>query len=306
MTVKEAFEYVLIDINKVESASLLLKDFNYLLNKGIYQKVNTDYAFFESDQQFTDSLRVLKTTAVIDVTSDNNIAEKYGNSPQHAATYEVELPSDYLHCLNCSCVFKMNKKVGCTKAGSYYDSVARKAVSNNVQTLYKNAYFKPSYKNPYWYITHVNSSNDLPTNPYTAGNQGSGLGIGTDGKLSRTIKISDITESLVNRTATHRYGNASTVRLELRCGTNATDFELTKVFVEYIKCPQYIELTEDQYDLEEDTSQILEFPDYICYEIINGLAKLLLENAGDPRLQSFIPINTTIAPPIQQQSQTKK
>ena len=59
-------------------------------------------------------------------------------------------------------------------------------------------------------------------------------------------------------------------------------------------------------DLTQDTSQIMEFPDYVCQEIINELAKLLLENAGDPRLQTNLAVNQTIANPAQQQSQTKK
>ena len=42
----------------------------------------------------------------------------------------------------------------------------------------------------------------------------------------------------------------------------------------------YIELTEEQLDTIEDTSQIIEFPDYVCYEIINELeneAEMLAE-----------------------------
>ena len=50
----------------------------------------------------------------------------------------------------------------------------------------------------------------------------------------------------------------------------------------------------------------MEFPDYVCQEIINELAKLLLENASDPRLQTNLAVNQTIANPAQQQSQTKK
>ena len=49
--------------------------------------------------------------------------------------------------------------------------------------------------------------------------------------------------------------------------------------------------------LPEDNTQTLEFPDYVCYEIINIVTRLLLENAGDPRLQTNIPINQTIAVP---------
>ena len=83
-------------------------------------------------------------------------------------------------------------------------------------------------------------------------------------------------------------------------------FELTDVFVDYIKTPQKIRLTQDQIDMVEDTSQVMEFPDYVCQEIINELAKLLLENASDPRLQTNLAVNQTIASPIQQQSQSNK
>jgi hypothetical protein len=38
----------------------------------------------------------------------------------------------------------------------------------------------------------------------------------------------------------------------------------------------------------------LEFPDYVCYEIINIFTRLLMENSGDPRLSTVVPINQTI------------
>ena len=47
----------------------------------------------------------------------------------------------------------------------------------------------------------------------------------------------------------------------------------------------------------EDTTRPLEFPDYACYEIVNELVKLLMENASDPRLQSNYTVNQTIADP---------
>ena len=84
--------------------------------------------------------------------------------------------------------------------------------------------------------------------------------------------------------------------------------ELKKVLVDYLKTPQVINLTQDQLDSTRDNSQILEFPDYVCQEIINGLVKLVMENSSDPRLQTNIPVNQTIAPPaqLQSQQQTKK
>ena len=105
--------------------------------------------------------------------------------------------------------------------------------------------------------------------------------------------------------AEQRYGNHSKVRMEIRYGKDSSLFLLDKVYVDYLKAPQFIRLTQDQVDAVEDNSQVLEFPDYICYELINEIVHLIMENASDPRLQSHIPINQSIAPPQGQQPQRK-
>ena len=61
-------------------------------------------------------------------------------------------------------------------------------------------------------------------------------------------------------------------------------FQLVEVQVDYVKCPQFIRLTQEQIDLTEDTSQIMEFPDYVNQEIINELVNLVMERTSDPRL----------------------
>ena len=90
--------------------------------------------------------------------------------------------------------------------------------------------------------------------------------------------------------------------------TNLKDdsvYELKKVHVDYLKAPQYIRLTQDQVDRDVDTSQILEFPDYVCQEIINELVHLLLENISDTtRVQTHIPISQSIANPAQATTQS--
>lgn len=73
-----------------------------------------------------------------------------------------------------------------------------------------------------------------------------------------------------------------------------------------MKTPQFIRLTQDQVDKVIDTSQVLEFPDYVCQEIVNELVKLLMENASDPRIQTNIPINQTIANPGQDQQDNRR
>lgn len=102
----------------------------------------------------------------------------------------------------------------------------------------------------------------------------------------------------VDKTANNRYGNRSKVKMEIIYGSDNV-FKLQKVIIDYLRSPKFIKLTQDQLDEVEDTSQILEFPDYVCQEIINELVKLLLENAVDPRLQTHFPINQTILNPLQ-------
>ena len=59
----------------------------------------------------------------------------------------------------------------------------------------------------------------------------------------------------------------------------------------------YVSMTQDDVLLPEDNTQTLEFPDYVCYEIIIIVTRLFLENASYPRLQTNVPINQTIAIP---------
>ena len=75
-------------------------------------------------------------------------------------------------------------------------------------------------------------------------------------------------------------------------------YVINNVTIDYLKNPQRMYLTQDEIDLIDDTSQIMEFQEYVCYEIINELVKLILENNSDPRLQTHTPINQTIATPI--------
>lgn len=119
---------------------------------------------------------------------------------------------------------------------------------------------------------------------------------GNDLVLTETVtgsNLSDKTDSL-------RYGNSSKVKLEIRYGTDGTVFVPNKIYTDYIKSPKFVELTNDQIDEVVDNSQVLEFPDYVCQEIVNELIKLLMENASDPRLQTNIPVSQSIATPGQQ------
>ena len=121
MTARQVFEATLIELSKVQAPSLKLYEFNYLFNKAINQYINKVYNIYDINQQTTDDLRVLKATAYlhpekVGVKPFNNATD--GDNPQsylsskyssiaslNGATYEVNMPIDYLHILNCVCVY---------------------------------------------------------------------------------------------------------------------------------------------------------------------------------------------------------
>jgi hypothetical protein len=148
--------------------------------------------------------------------------------------------------------------------------------------IINNYYFKPSYKKPYYSIQNITTSNSNPTTD----NINTVPGI--------TQVVSGKTEN-INDSPNNRYGNASKVRLEIRCGKINTALQVNKIYVDYIRTPKLIKLTEDQINYPSaDISQLIEFQDYVIHEIINDLVAMLLENGSNPRLQSHIPINQTI------------
>lgn len=323
MTLKQLYEALLVEMNKVEAPSLLLPDFNYLVNKAVLQYINTRYNIYDANQQTTDDLRVLKATAILPVKKATSVYGDVGSKVTdslYGATYEVDLPDDYLHMLNCVCIFKVNEQKDCWDAGNYWEQGATRLTSDMWPLVINNLYMRPSYRRPYYFIHNVNKSTELPTNSYEPDTSlGTSLGTGTDTpsgdynyktnpNLSRSIKIGNKQEDLVERNIGHRFGNASTVRCEIRYGKDDRVFQLQYVHIDYLKSPQHLRLTQTQLDSTRDTSQMMEFPDYVCQEIINGLVKLVMENSSDPRLQTNIPVNQTIAPPaqLQSQQQTKK
>jgi len=259
----------------------------------------------------------------------------------HGATYEVFLPIDYLHMLNCVCIYYVAKTKDCWDAGSYIEIPATRLTADSWSSIITDIYNRPSPMKPYYYIHNVNQQQILPTDPRSQIDINTGSGpykqdIGIDmatypykvthssGTLSeynsgtaggedienqnsnfqRTYKFNvNGTESeisLVEKPIAARIGNTSNVRCEIRYGKDDSLFQLAEVQVDYVKCPQFIRLTQEQIDLTEDTSQIMEFPDYVNQEIINELVHLVMERVNDPRLSNNMQISQTIARPTGQ------
>lgn len=372
MTARQVFEATLIELSKIQAPALKLYEFNYLFNKAINQYINKVYNVYDINQQTTDDLRVLKATAYLkphkygitssnetkpynNYTSGGSNPEYNGKSPSadvqyaiassylssahsqiqslNGATYEVFMPIDYLHMLNCVCIYYVAKQKDCWDAGSYIQIPATRLTADSWSQIVTDIYNRPSPMRPYYYIHNQASSITIPTDPVTgngtpsdtnpAGYTGTDMPIGgykvtsDDGSVAtntsdgagsnfqRTFKLKngevskDI--SLVEKPTAVRVANPSNVRCEIRYGKDDSLFQLVEVQIDYVKSPQFIRLTQEQIDLTEDTSQIMEFPDYVNQEIINELVHLVMEHSNDPRLGNNIQMTNTIARPTGQQ-----
>lgn len=405
MTLRNLYEAVLIEINKEDSPNILLEDFNYFANKSVYQYINKRYNIYDINQQTTDDLRVLKSTVRYKKEDIKKVNLYDDLSLASQAVSEIVLPSDYLHILNCICVYNVKKTYKCYDKGDKWRCAAKKLTSDSYSNIMDNFWTSPSYKRPYYYIHNVNTNLENPTNPYDEDVPGStdiniplnssttpicvtkhtltynnvsefNDNISTDlNNLSSemvneegvlviikgyndtvyiynettdpeapvwsistiiegdcidvevstgsnvryfytkkgnflkfipeqftSINVFEKTQSNVERSAKVRYGNASQVRMEIRYGTDTSVFELDSVLIDYIKTPQYLRLTQKQLDQTEDHSQVLEYPDYVCQEIINELVHVLMENQANQRLQTHPVVSQSIANPTQTQT----
>ena len=361
MTSRQVFEYALVELNKVQAPSLLLEDYNYFINKAINQYINRVYNLYDVNQQKSDDLRVLKSSAILTPIITNDYETP--SSALFSKTYEVNLPDDYLHILNCVVEYGTQSNFKCYNQGDKVHFGAKRLTADMFSQVINNFYMRPSYKNPYYYINNVNITDTIPGISTLTSMHESGLKadlhfkakefstyqVGSTIKKNEYIKstidgiertffqcikdytveigsnphmlpnnfivIGDVAKdsisdpwvpflygpNLIQKEEKLRYGNNSRVRMEIRYGKDDATFKLEKIYIDYLKAPQFIRLTQEQVDVVEDNSQILEFPDYVVQEIINELVKLLMENASDPRLQTNIPINQSIANPAQEQ-----
>ena len=83
------------------------------------------------------------------------------------------------------------------------------------------------------------------------------------------------------------------IKMEIRCGDDSI-YSPTKVYIDYLRKPKRISLTWDDINGIDDKTDKMEFPDYVCYEIVNECVKLILENTSDPRMQTNYAVNKTV------------
>lgn len=204
----------------------------------------------------------------------------------------------------------MAKNHKCYDEGEYVEFAAKRLTGDAWSTVINDYYNRPTPEHPYFYIHNLEDQTDTK-GKYKVDDSPSSIGgypeyvtkDSTDGtNFDRMVTINDTKVSTVEKETAYRYGNASKVRCEIRYGRDDSIYQLKYLYIDYIKVPQVIRLTKSQLDYTEDTSQIMEFPDYVCQEIINELVILVMQRDADPRLQTQMAVSQSIAQPAQAQT----
>lgn len=254
MTSKQVYEATAIELSKVQAPSLKLYEFNYFFNQAIRQFVNKVYNIYDINQQTTDDLRVLKATATLlpqAMATTNNPALDY----LRQGTYYVEMPADYLHLLNCVCLFNVNKAKDCWNEGDVMVVGATKMTADSWSSIVDDVYNRPTKKRPYYYI---HNQNNIHTANADSGNVKKGDLTDANGKLpsnsntdelftrtvtekegktsvtysgfERTFQFNSDEKNAIEQPAGSRYANASSVTIEIRCGNDKSNiFDLAAV-----------------------------------------------------------------------------
>lgn len=192
------------------------------------------------------------------------------------------MPTDYIHLLNCKAKIgnssaNSNNKCGTSSTESFKLVNCTRLTANLDGGIIDNYYNKPSHRKPYYYIINRTdvSKNELDGyDPFIQTEDGNYSYEFLKESGSRTCNQSDLF-----------------IEIHLGESTNSVD----AVQIIYLRSPMYVSMTHEELLALEDNTQVLEFPDYVCYEIINIYVRLLLENASDPRLSTVTPINQSIA-----------
>jgi hypothetical protein len=265
MTERGLYEALLFELRKSKAPHIHLEEFIYFSNKGIQEYVNEMYNVFETTAQTSDALAALTSYVDYNVTYVAGVprAVMSGNSITTSApiilTYGQRYNSRYLQIPAAGDYFHLLNCVVDTKTKFNFKCYTAGYIFSYAAAKFTADSASGAQSNAWLRPVH--------DRPY--------------------YKELDHNNSLVT-------GDVSTTPdFQIFYGSS-NRFDVDKVYCEYLRQPRAITLTENMLDLPSDTSSVMEFPPYVCNEIIKRLVKLVMENAKDPRLQTFIPTNSSV------------
>lgn len=89
MTARDIYEATIVEINKEDSQSFSIEEFNYILNKSILAFTNEKYNFYAVNQQASDDLRTLIKSQtfnihdVVDITLGDEVSPTFNSTTSH-------------------------------------------------------------------------------------------------------------------------------------------------------------------------------------------------------------------------------
>lgn len=262
MTLKELYNNTLIEIDKVKAPYLYIEDFNFYANRAVNNYVNKRYNLYELTQQLTDDLQVLK--GIYYIRPDATLS---------TATVEIEGIPD--NPIAVEKVIEGGKLRGIRfQLPSNYYHFLKCTINYSVINRFK------CY--PVGEITSFDTKRRVD---------------------NQNIANNYFYKADYRQCYHYIYNNVATIqpKIELSTGVIAPNLAYDSIDIRYLKTPQKLILLQSQIDGTDDTSQILEFPEYVCEEILKDLVALILERGSDPRLQSHIPVNKSIPDNYNQQ-----
>jgi hypothetical protein len=146
----DLYRDTLIELDKHESPSFEIEDFNYISNSALNFYVNENYIKFDVVQKDVDDIRSI-------VTLDQNL---------NFIANKANLPENYRHILNLDIQVKTLKNLGLYKKDEVFTlNRVQKLPSASKGYNQDNAYFIPSFKRPFYQISKnsivIKAGNDV-------------------------------------------------------------------------------------------------------------------------------------------------
>ena len=255
ITSKKVYENVLVELRKYRAPHIHLDQFLYFINKGIQEFINDQYNFFNQSQQRGDALSALTVPATVTL---NN------------TSYNMRIPGE----TDVTGLLVSGKRFG-----HDYIQIALPEQYWHLLSMFATVTTSKTYKCHPPGFSHSNSAKRFTADQRAA--------------IANNVYLApDLTRPYFY-TQDGAFGNQHQPDLQLFYG-NAAVLTPTALEFDFLKKPKEVTLTVEQRDALVDTSDVLEFPDYIVGEIIKKVVLLLLEGTKDPRLQTNPVVNQSV------------
>jgi hypothetical protein len=267
MTERGLYEAILYELRKSKAPHLHLEEFLYFSSKGIQEYLNTEAERFETEQKTSDAFQsltdegtfLLNPTTGMFTSSSNTVAAGAAAAYRSGNRYNsdfIQLPMFATYFKLLSCVPKISTKFNYKcYAAGYTFSGAAKKLTADSGS---------GKMNNAWLKPKYN-------NPF--------------------YQIKDH----LNASGSNPGNNVITSPDILVYYGDSSRFYLKEVYVEFLKKPKALSLTQVQIDTPTDTSAALDFMEHVCNEIVKRITLLILENSRDGRTQTFGPVNKSVS-----------